>query len=77
MSSKASDIRNTTIAERASMDDIARMPALIDTVQGAAILGTTPLSIAKKCKDGTYPAVKVGRGWRINKRRFLEIVGLL
>ena len=62
--------------KRVSMEEIEAMPPLITTAQGAAIVGVTPLLIAKKCKDGTFPAVKCGREWRINKAKFLAAVGL-
>ena len=62
--------------ERIVMADIDSMPALLDTVQAASIIGSTPLVVARRCADGTYKAVKCGREWRINKARFLETVGL-
>jgi len=69
------DIR-THEQPRATMEEIERMPALLDTIEGACIVGTTPLNIARGCANGTYPAVKVGRAWRINKAKLLEAVGL-
>ena len=68
--------RHTNTPERATMDEIIAMPALIDTYEGGSITGETPLQVAKSCAAGKYPAVKVGRGWRINKAKFLEVVGL-
>ena len=62
--------------ERIVMAEIEAMPALLDTVQAARIIGASPLMIARKCADGTYAAVKVGREWRINKAKFLRAVGL-
>lgn len=62
--------------ERISADEIDALPALLDTVQAARIIGATPLAVARKCANGTYPAVKCGREWRINKAKFLESVGL-
>ena len=76
MSNKDTDAKHTNIPERVGMDEIARMPALLDTDQAASIAGQTPLSIARDCAAGKYKAVKCGRAWRINKTAFLEAVGL-
>ena len=62
--------------ERVTMAEISALPALLDTVQAARIVGATPLVVARRCADGTYQAVKVGREWRINKTKFLQAVGL-
>lgn len=62
--------------ERTDMAEIESMPALLDTVQAARIIGASPLMVARKCANGTYQAVKVGREWRINKAKFLQAVGL-
>ena len=62
--------------ERTDMAEINTMPALLDTVQAARIIGASPLMVARKCANGTYQAVKVGREWRINKAKFLQAVGL-
>jgi hypothetical protein len=62
--------------ERTDMAEISAMPALLDTVQAARIIGASPLVVARKCANGTYQAVKVGRAWRINKAKFLQAVGL-
>lgn len=76
MSKKDTDTKHTNIPARVGMDEIARMPALLDTVQAGSITGTTPLAIARDCAAGKYKAVKCGRAWRINKAAFLEAVGL-
>lgn len=67
---------NSSVTKRVGMDEIEKMPALLDTEQAASIIGATPLSIAKACADGEYLAVKCGREWRINKTQFLQAVGL-
>ena len=67
---------NSSVPKRVSMEKIEAMPALLDTVQAASIIGTTPLVIAKACADGEYRAAKCGREWRINKTAFLQAVGL-
>lgn len=74
--SKATDAKHTRTRERVTMDEIKAMPALLDTVEGGSITGEAPLQVAKKCANGTYPAVKCGRSWRINKAKFLQVVGL-
>lgn len=74
--SKETDASRIHVPERVGMDEIASMPALLDTVQAAQIVGTTPLAIARDCAKGTYKAVKCGRAWRINKAAFLTTVGL-
>lgn len=54
----------------------ASMPALITTAECAAIIDDTPTWVAKMCRDGILPAVKVGRTWMINSARFLEMIGV-
>lgn len=76
MSTKAIDAKRTTTPNRVGMDEIAGMPALLDTTQYGAIAGMTPLSVAKLCKAGKLPAVRCGRSWRINKAKALEGLGL-
>ena len=60
-----------------TMEEIDKMPALLDTEQAAAILGQTTAFVAKACASGTYPAIKIGNSWRINKERFLQMFGLI
>lgn len=74
--SKQSDAKRTHSLNRVGMDEIERMPALLDTVQAGSITGQTPLSIARDCAAGKIKAAKCGRSWRINKAAFLESVGL-
>lgn len=74
--SKETDARHNRTRKRVTMDEIERMPALLDTLQAASITGEAALGVAKACANGTYPAVKVGRAWRINKAKFLQVVGL-
>ena len=74
--SKETDASRIHVPERVDMDVIESMPALLDTVQGAQIAGTTPLAMARACARGTYKAVKVGRAWRINKAALLTALGL-
>lgn len=73
---RETDAKRTHKLDRVGMDVIAAMPALLDTVQAGSITGETALSVARSCADGTYPAVKCGRAWRINKAKFLQVVGL-
>jgi len=74
--SKEADAKRTTVPERVSMEEIERMPALLDTMQAGSITGETALSVSRACAAGTYPAVKCGCAWRINKAKFLQVVGL-
>jgi hypothetical protein len=74
--SKETDAKRTNTPERATEEEIRRMPALLDTLQAGSITGETALSVARACANGIYPAVKCGRSWRINKAAFLQVVGL-
>ena len=76
MSNAKNDAKRSNVPARAGLEDIERMPALIDTVQAGSITGETALSVSRACAAGTYPAVKCGRAWRINKAKFLQVVGL-
>lgn len=68
--------RSTQMQERATMDEIEAMPALLDTEDGARITGETPLIVARRCAAGYWPAIKVGKAWRINKAALLAQLGL-
>lgn len=74
--SKVTDAKRTTVPSRVGMEVIERMPALLDTMQAGSITGETALQVAKMCAAGKYPGVKCGRAWRINKAKFLQVVGL-
>ena len=62
--------------ERVSMEEIEAMPALLDTVQAARIIGATPLMVSRNCANGTFKAAKCGRSWRLNKAALLAQFGL-
>lgn len=40
---------------------------LIGTKEAAKIAGTTPESLARSCRVGTIPAVKIGLNWMIRR----------
>lgn len=65
--------------DRASLEEIEAMPALIDTGDVARITGYTTIYAAKLCRDGGILAdcaVKTGTTWSINKAKALEALGL-
>lgn len=70
--------RRTRRAERATMEEIEAMPALITTDQLAHITGYTRQNISKMCKHGMFKdcSVMVGKAWSISKAKALEILGL-
>lgn len=74
--SASSNKMQNTVPKRSSMEEIMRMPALLDTVQVGSITGETPQSVSKSCASGLYPAVKCGNAWRINKAVLLQKLGL-
>lgn len=76
MSKRETDAVHTTTPERVGMDEIKKMPALLDTVQYGSITGMSPLYVARLCRAGKLPAVRCGRSWRINKTKALEMLGL-
>lgn len=56
---------------------IADLPALMDTKEFAALLGYGVTYTSRLCKNGTIPATKVGREWRIPTRKALEKLGVI
>lgn len=56
---------------------IETMPGISDTDDWHELLGWSATYVARLCKKGTIPAVKVGRSWRINTREALRAMGLL
>lgn len=57
--------------------DISDMPAISDTDDWHELLGWSPTYVARLCKAGKIPAVKVGRSWRVNTKEALRSMGLL
>ena len=62
--------RSVTVA------DLDRLPALMTAEEYGHITGLSIITIYKRCKEGTIPAVKCGREWRINTARALAALGL-
>lgn len=63
-------------ARTVTVGDLDKLPALMSTKEYAAITGLSLVSISKKCKEGTIPAVKCGHEWRINTTKALRALGL-
>jgi len=59
------------------MDKYKAMPDLLTAHEAAAICRCGERSIANRCKDGTFRAVKASKGWRINKDDVLKYAGLI
>ena len=49
---------------------------LMTTKEAAALVGVTTRTITRMCVDGTLPSVKFGESWRINRAKFLTLLGL-
>ena len=64
--------------ERASVEEIEAMPALLTSEELARITGWTRLHVAKECREGLFAgvAVKTGSMWQISKAKALEALGL-
>lgn len=50
------------------------VPVLLDCVMAGQLLGVTPESIGKMCRDGTLPATKLGKYWTIRKSTIQAMV---
>ena len=53
-------------------DDV---PVVMDLTMAARVLGITERHLAVQCREGTFPACKIGRFWRINKRDLMRMLG--
>ena len=64
--------------ERASMEEIEAMPALLTSRELARITGWSRVHVAKECREGILAgtAVKAGNLWQVNKVKALEALGL-
>lgn len=76
LSKQERDALRTNTPERVGMDEIKKMPAMLDTDEYGSIVGMAPLTVARLCREGKLPAVRCGRSWRINKAKALEMLGL-
>lgn len=56
--------------------EIAKLPALIDTVQVARILNCHQNSVMRMCREGRFQAARIGKEWRINTADFIRWAGL-
>lgn len=49
-------------------------PMACGTTVGSEILGLDPRTVAKLCREGKLPAVKIGGSWRINRRKLMAMI---
>lgn len=54
------------------MASLADYPPMVSTKQFAEIVGVREQTVRLWCEDGTVPAVKVGKLWRINREQVLS-----
>ncbi len=47
--------------------DWSRVPLILDTTQAALLLQITPDRLAHLCKTGQFPAMRVGKAWRLDR----------
>lgn len=47
-------------------------PVLLTTEQAGLLLQLTPERVTRLCANGTLPACKVGKSWRIDRDRLRE-----
>lgn len=64
--------------ERASLEEIEAMPALLTWKELTRITGWSRVHVAKECREGILAgkAVKAGNMWQVNKAKALEALGL-
>ena len=51
------------------------LPDVLTIKQASIILQVTGEHVRKNCADGTIPATKIGKSWRISKRRLMALMG--
>jgi excisionase family DNA binding protein len=44
--------------------------------EAAKVASVTTRTITRLCIDGSLPAVKIGNQWRINRKKFMQLIGL-
>ena len=58
--------------QRNAFYDWSRVPLILDTTQAALLLQITPDRLAHLCKTGQFPAMRVGKAWRIGREAIRE-----
>lgn len=51
------------------------LPDVLTIKQASIILQVTGEYVRKNCADGTIPATKIGKSWRISKHRLMALMG--
>src|SRR5918997_4265304 len=51
-----------------------RLGQLLGTEEVAEYLGVGPVSVYRWCREGSLPAVKIGRRWRVRREALEEFV---
>ena len=49
---------------------------LMNAKEAASITGLSSRTIVRMCDSGELPAVKLGNSWRINREKFMQLIGL-
>ena len=49
---------------------------LMSAKEAANITGISSRTITRMCDKGMLPAVKLGNQWRINREKFMQIIGI-
>lgn len=57
--------------------DVDKLPIVCGTEFFGRVIGWGSTYVARLCAEGTIPAVKVGKSWKINPREALKAMGLL
>lgn len=57
-------------------EEIANLPALIDTHAAARLLGCSEHYVGELCSRGEIRATRIGRRWRINTAALLGQLGI-
>ena len=55
----------------------AEKPKLISAKEAAGITGLSSRTIARMCDNHEIPAVKLGNSWRINREKFMHLIGVI
>lgn len=51
-------------------------PAIMTAYEAAELASLSHRTIVRLCANGTIPAVKIGYQWRINREKFMKLMGL-
>ena len=54
---------------------LGRFPDMLTVSDVCEVTGLSSQTVRKRCADGTFPGVRIGRRWFVSKDRFVGMFG--